>query len=98
MQMITGKQRSYLRRLANEIPSIFQVGKGGVSENVIRQFDEALEARELVKATVLKNALLETRDVCNEISEATGAEVVQVIGSKFVLYRESREKKIIELP
>lgn len=96
--MITGRQRSYLRALANSIEPIFQIGKGGVSDNVIKQFSDALEARELVKATVLKNALVETRDVCNEIAEATGAEVVQVIGSKFVLYKESRESKTIVLP
>jgi len=96
--MITGKQRSYLRRLANGIEPIFQIGKGGITENVIKQFDEALEARELVKATVLKNALAGTRDICEEIAEATGAEIVQVIGSKFVLYRESKNNKAIELP
>lgn len=96
--MITGKQRSYLRALANTIDPIFQVGKGGISDNLIKQFDDALEARELVKATVLKNALVETRDVCEEIAELTNAEIVQVIGSKFVLYRESGKNKVIELP
>ncbi|MCX7921728.1 MAG: ribosome assembly RNA-binding protein YhbY [Clostridia bacterium] len=96
--MLTGKQRSYLRSLANNIQPIFQVGKGGVSDNMVKQFSDALEARELIKATVLKNALTDTREVCEEIAERTGAEVIQVIGSKFVLYKESKENRVIELP
>ena len=96
--MITGKQRSYLRKIANNIEPIFQIGKGGITENVIKQFDEALEARELVKANVLKNSLAETRDICEEIAKLTGSEIVQVIGGKFVLYRESKNNKTIELP
>lgn len=96
--MLTGKQRSYLRGIANTIPAIFQVGKGGISDNMIKQFDEALEARELVKGTVLRNSGLETRQVCEEIARKLGAEIVQVIGSCFVLYRESRENKVIRLP
>jgi len=94
---ITSKQRAYLRGLANSIEPIFQVGKGGVSENLIRQFDDALEARELVKATVLKNSELSAREIADEIAIKTGAQVVQVIGSKFVLYRESKKRKQIEL-
>lgn len=96
--MLTSKQRSYLRSLANTIPPIFQVGKGGVNANMVRQFSEALEARELIKASVLKNSLTDTRSICEEVSQATEAEVVQVIGSKFVLYKESKEHKVIELP
>jgi len=96
--MITTKQSSYLRSLANPIKPIFQIGKGGVSENMIKQFDEALEARELIKATVLRNSVEDVRDVCNEIAQATGADIVQVIGNKFVLYRESKENKTIILP
>lgn len=96
--MITSKQRSYLRGLANNIDPIFQVGKGGINDNMIKQFSEALEARELVKATVLKNASAQTREACEEIAALTGAEVVQVIGSKFVLYKESKDNKVIELP
>lgn len=95
--MLTSKQRSYLRSLANTVEPIFQVGKGGIGENLIRQFNDALEARELVKATVLKNADEDAREICEEIAEQTGAEVVQVIGSKFVLYRESVKHKEIEL-
>lgn len=96
--MLTSKQRSYLRGLANGIEPIFQVGKGGIGENMIRQFNDALEARELVKASVLKNSMSDTREICEEISNLTGSEIVQVIGNKFVLYRESREDKVIVLP
>lgn len=96
--MLTGKQRSYLKSLANGLEPIFQIGKGGLSDNVIKQFRDALEARELVKATVLKNAMSETRDVCEEIAKAVDAEIVQIIGSKFVLYKESKENKAIILP
>lgn len=96
--MLTGKQRSYLRSLANTIQPIFQVGKGGINENMIKQFDDALKARELIKATVLKNSITDTRDICEEIAGQTGAEIVQVIGSKFVLYRESKDEKVIVLP
>ena len=96
--MLTSKQRSYLRSLANTLPPIFQVGKGGINENMVKQFSEALEARELVKATVLNNSSLETSDISREISFATHSQVVQVIGSKFVLYKESVNNKVIELP
>lgn len=96
--MLTGKQRGYLRSLANRIQPIFQIGKGGISDNVIKQFNDALEARELVKATVLKNSEMNAREICDQIAERTGAEVVQVIGNKFVLYKESQENKVIELP
>jgi len=96
--MLTGKQRSYLKSLANSIEPIFQIGKNGVSENVIKQFDEALEARELVKAVLLKNSTEDIRDVCEYIAERTRAEIVQIIGNKFILYRESEKHKQITLP
>lgn len=96
--MLTGKQRSYLRGLANTIQPIFQVGKGGINENMIKQFNDALEARELIKASVLNNSSMDAREICNEIAEQTQAEVVQVIGNKFVLYKESEENRVIVLP
>ena len=96
--MLTGKQRSYLRSMANTIPAIFQLGKGGINENVIKQFDEALETRELVKASVLNNSLYSAKEAANELNEALDSEIVQVIGNKFVLYRESSENKTIKLP
>ncbi len=65
---------------------------------MIKQFNEALEARELIKVTVLKNSLEDVREVCDEAARLTGSEVVQVIGNKFVLYKESKENKVIELP
>ncbi|NMB95355.1 MAG: ribosome assembly RNA-binding protein YhbY [Clostridiaceae bacterium] len=96
--MLTGKQRGYLRGIANSIQPILQIGKGGIDENVIAQFDEALEARELIKATVLRNSVSDVRTACEYIAGLTGAEVVQIIGNRFVLYRESTNNKIINLP
>ncbi|HHW31945.1 MAG TPA: ribosome assembly RNA-binding protein YhbY [Clostridiaceae bacterium] len=96
--MLTSKQRSYLRGLANSIQPIFQIGKGGINDNLIKQFNDALEARELVKATVLKNSMYSAREACREIATRTEAEEVQVVGNKFVLYKPSKENKVIELP
>ncbi len=95
--MLTSNQRGYLRSLANTMDPIFQVGKGGIGDNLIKQFNDALEARELVKATILRNADAGARETCEEIAKQTGAEVVQVIGSKFVLYKESKKHKEIEI-
>ncbi|NLN14457.1 MAG: ribosome assembly RNA-binding protein YhbY [Tissierellia bacterium] len=96
--MITGKQRSYLKSLAHKIDPIFQIGKNGLTENFIKQLDEALEARELIKVKILKNSFLDATEVASELAERLGAEFVQSIGNKFVLYRESKENKKIELP
>jgi len=96
--LLTGKQRSYLKGLANNIDPIFQVGKNGITDNFIKQIDEALEARELIKVNVLNNSLLEAKDIANELAETLDAEFVQSIGHKFVLYRESVENKKIQLP
>ncbi len=96
--MLTGKQRSYLRALANDIEPIFQVGKGGINENMTKQLSEALEARELIKVNVLKNSLTGIKDACNQAAKDTDSEIVQIIGNKFVLYKESKENKVIELP
>ncbi|MDQ2087302.1 ribosome assembly RNA-binding protein YhbY [Herbivorax sp. ANBcel31] len=93
--MLTGKQRSYLRSLANGIDSIFHIGKGGINDNMIKQFNDALEARELIKVTVLKNSLEETSELCEEAALKTGSEIVQIIGNKFVIYKESKENKVI---
>lgn len=95
--MLTSKQRAQLRGLANGIESIFQVGKGGVGDALIKQIDDALEARELIKITVLENAQTSSRVVADEVSSKVKADVVQVIGSKFILYRESKEHKEIVL-
>ena len=95
--MLTSKQRAYLRSMANGIDTIFQIGKGGVTEEICRQLDAALEARELIKVRVLQNSDYTSREAANEIAEAVGADVVSVFGSKFVLYKESKENKKIEL-
>ena len=95
---MTSKQRVYLRALANTVESIFQVGKNGMSENFLKQVDEALEARELIKINVLGNASTDVRDICGMIGKETNAYLVQVIGSKCVLYRVSKNHKTIVLP
>ena len=95
--MITSKQRAYLRGLANGIPTIMQVGKGGIGENLIKTVSDALEARELIKLSVLENSLETPREVADGLSEATGSDVVGVIGRKIILYRESVNHKKIEL-
>lgn len=95
--MLTSKQRAYLRGLAQKLDTIFQVGKGGVSENMCEQISNALEARELIKVRVLENSEYTAKEAANEIAEAVGADVVQVIGTRFVLYRESVDHKKIEL-
>jgi len=96
--LITGKQRSYLKSMANNIDSIFQIGKGGISDNLIKQVDDALNAREIVKISILKNNELDPTEVALLLAEKLNAEFVQSIGKKFTLYRESEKNKKIELP
>ncbi len=96
--MITSKQRAYLRALANPLSAIFQVGKGGVSDELCTQLLHALEARELVKVSVLESCPYTAKEAANIIAEEIEADVVSVTGFKFVLYKESSEKKRIELP
>ena len=95
--MITSKQRAYLRGLANGIPAIMQIGKGGIGENLIKTVSDALEARELIKLTVLENSMESPKEVANELADATGADVVGVVGKKIILYRESVNNKKREL-
>ena len=90
---LTSKQRAQLRGLANSIDTILQVGKDGIRANLIKQADDALEARELIKGRVLDNNIeYDARLAADTLAKATRSEVVQVIGSKFVLYRESHSK------
>ena len=89
---LTGKQRAQLRAMANTLEPIVHIGKDGIGENLVRQADEALEARELIKCRVLENSMLTAREACDELSRRTRSEQVQVIGTKFVLYRESHKK------
>lgn len=96
--MITSKQRAYLRGLANGIDALYQIGKEGITENMLTQFDNALEARELIKVTILKNAFLDPRETLGGLAEALQAEPVSAVGLKIVLYRESKKNKQITLP
>jgi len=96
--MLTGKQKRYLRSLAHHLNPIFQVGKGGVNENMVKQINDALEARELIKVSVLQNCEMDKKTVAHELSEGAKAELVQIIGNIIVLYKESRENKQITLP
>lgn len=91
--MITGKQRATLRKMAHGMQPIFQIGKGGITDILIEQLDHAIEARELIKVTILETALLDTRETCDEIAKRLGAEPVQSIGSRFVLYRQAKNAK-----
>ena len=96
--MLTGKQRSYLKGIANNLDPIFQVGKNGITENLIKQVDDALEKREIIKMNVLNNSLLDAKEVAMSLAEETNAEFVQSIGNRLVLYRESKKNKKIVLP
>ena len=96
--MITTKQRAYLRSLANSIDPIFQIGKGGIEAAFIKQVEDALEKRELIKINVLDNSGLGTREAHDQLVGAIGCEGIQIIGSKIVLYKESKNHKKIELP
>ena len=93
---ITSKQRAQLRGLAMNLDTIVQVGKGGVTEAVVDSVSAALKARELIKGKVLENSMLTAREACDALAEACKAEPVQVIGTKFVLYkRNEKEPKIV---
>ena len=95
--MLTSKQRAALRGMANGEPTIMQIGKSGISENLVQTVSDALEARELIKLSVLENCEYTVREAAEELAAATGADVVCVIGRKTILYRESVNHKKIEL-
>lgn len=94
--MLTSKQRAYLRGIASTYETIFQIGKGGVTEVLCTEVGEALRKRELVKLRVLDNSGYTSREAADEIAEATGADVVQVIGTKFVLFKRNPKEPVIE--
>ena len=98
--MLSSKQRAYLRGLANKENAIFQIGKSGINEEIIKELDIVLEKRELVKVTVLETAFISVRGACEAVCEEIGAEPVQCIGNKFVVYRRAKGKdnRKIELP
>nr|WP_319488289.1 YhbY family RNA-binding protein [uncultured Caproiciproducens sp.] len=96
--MITSKQRAFLRSLANDIDTILMVGKSGIGADIIKQADDALTAREILKAKVLETSPVPVKEVAEQIAAQIHAEVVQVIGSKFVLYRKNEKEPKIVLP
>lgn len=96
--MLNGKQRAYLRSIANTIDTILIIGKGGITDQVIKQADDALTAREIIKGKVLENSDLSSRQAADMLSEELSSDVVQVIGSKFVLYRPNPDEPQIKLP
>ena len=96
--MLSSKQRAFLRGLAVEADTILMVGKSGMSPDIVKQTDDALEARELLKGKVLETAPLSPREAAEQLARETGAEVVQVIGAKFVLYRAKKTDPAIVLP
>ena len=98
--MITSKQRAYLRKLANTTEPIFQIGKSGITDEMVKQIALALEVRELIKIHILETAMLETKSCCNELAALLGAEPIQAIGSKIVIYKKAEKpaNRKIELP
>ena len=94
---MTTKQRAGLRAMANTIDPILHIGKDGINDNLAKQAWDALEARELIKATVLQNAPLTAREACDALCERVHAEPVQVIGNRFVIYRKARKDSKIDL-
>ncbi len=95
--MLTSKQRAYLRGLASGYETIFQIGKGGISENLLQQVSDALRKREMIKLRVLDNSEFSAREAADQIAEAVKADVVQVIGSRFVLFKRNAQDPVIDL-
>lgn len=96
--IMTSKQRAYLRGLANSIDAIFQVGKGGISDVLLEQLNNAIEARELIKITVLETAPGSAKELAEEIANGTNSVVVQTVGNKITLFRQRKKNSRIELP
>lgn len=96
--MITGKQRSYLKKLAHDLDPIVFIGKNDLTENIIKEIDSLLELRELVKVKIQEGSLLDAKDAANEVADMLDAEFVQAIGRKFVLYRRAKDDPQIVLP
>lgn len=95
---MTSKQRAYLRGLANKIDAIFQVGKNGISDNLIMQVNDALEARELIKLNVLETSPEDIQEIADTLSEATNSILVQTVGNKITLYRARKKNSKFQLP
>ncbi|MGG1617297.1 ribosome assembly RNA-binding protein YhbY [Paenibacillus sp. NRS-1782] len=96
--MLTGKQKRYLRSMAHHLDPVFQVGKNGTNEHLMRHINDAIEKRELMKVQILNNCLDDKHEIAEELATETGSELVQLIGSTIILYKESRDNKQIELP
>ena len=96
--MLTSKQRAYLRSMANGLATILQIGKSGITPEIRDAVDKALEARELIKMNVLDNTMIGAKEAAGILADRTGADVVQIIGNRFVLFRVSKKKPVIELP
>ena len=95
---MNSKQRAFLRSIANNITSIFQIGKNGISDNLIKQVDDALEARELIKLNVLETSPEDINDIANLLAEKTNSTIVQIMGNKITLYRARKKNSKIILP
>ena len=95
--MLTSKQRAILRGMAQNLDTIFQIGKGGITEEICLQISNALEARELIKARVLDNSGYTAKEAAGVIAQVIECDVVSCVGTKFVLYKESTKKKRIEI-
>lgn len=98
INMLTGKQKRFLRSKATQLKAIFQVGKMAVNENMLKQVNEALEKRELIKISILQNCMDNKETVAEQLVQGTDASLVQIIGNSIVLYKESEENKHIQLP
>lgn len=96
--MLTGKQKRFLRSEAHHLSAIFQVGKGGVNEHLIKHIEEAIETRELIKISILQNCEDDKQEVAEQLAKGTKSQLVQVIGLTVVLYKQSKNNKKIILP
>ncbi len=95
---MNSKQRAFLRGLANNLTPIFQVGKNGISENLVKQVSDALEARELIKINVLETSPDDISEIANTLAERTNSAIVQIVGNKITLYRLRKKDSKIKLP
>ncbi len=95
--MLNSRQRAQLRAMANNMETILQIGKMGINENTVKQANDALEARELIKLRILETCPTNVRETADALANETESDVVQVIGSRFILYKESKNNKTIKL-
>lgn len=93
--MLNGKQKRYLRALASKEKALFQIGKEGINDNFIDLLKSAIKARELIKISILKTCDLEANEVAIDLAAASNSEIVQIIGRTIILFKQSKEKKIV---